>query len=51
MVAKLSRTIGEKVKVEEELELVRCRLEAKMKKNAKLLSSVNKLVEEKLGLM
>ncbi|KAI5313487.1 hypothetical protein L3X38_042663 [Prunus dulcis] len=50
MVAELSRTIRGKVKVEEKQELVRCRLEAEMKKNVELLSSVNKLAEEKLGL-
>ncbi|PQQ11222.1 uncharacterized protein Pyn_18893 [Prunus yedoensis var. nudiflora] len=48
--AELNRTTGEKAKVEEELELVRGRLEADMKKNTELLSSVNKLAADKRGL-
>ncbi|CAL2270116.1 unnamed protein product [Prunus armeniaca] len=46
---KLSKTIGEKAKVEEELLLMQDRLEAEMRKNAELLSSMNKLAEEKRG--
>ncbi|XP_021824477.1 uncharacterized protein LOC110765618 [Prunus avium] len=49
--AELNRTIGEKSKVVEELELVRGRLAAEMEKNAELLSSVNKLVADKRGLI
>ncbi|CAL8162193.1 unnamed protein product [Prunus armeniaca] len=45
--AELSRTIGEKAKMEEELLLVQSRLEAKMRKSAELRSAVNKVVEEK----
>ncbi|VVA41276.1 PREDICTED: E3 ubiquitin-ligase [Prunus dulcis] len=49
-VAELSRTIAEKAKVKEELELAQGRLEAEMKKNVVLLLSVNKLAAEKRGL-
>ncbi|CAL2272353.1 unnamed protein product [Prunus armeniaca] len=49
-VAAHRETISEKAKVEEELDLVPGRLETEMKKNVKLLSSVNKLTEEKHGL-
>ncbi|KAI5312771.1 hypothetical protein L3X38_041945 [Prunus dulcis] len=43
----LNMNIAEKAKVEEELEIFWGRLEAEMKKNAELLSSVNKLAMEK----
>lgn len=48
--AELSKTIGEKAKVEEELSLVQGQLDAEMRKNVKLLSSMDKLAEEKRGL-
>ncbi|KAI5335336.1 hypothetical protein L3X38_025469 [Prunus dulcis] len=49
-VAELSRKIGEKAKVKEELGLVCGRLETEMKKNVELLLSMNKLTEDKHGL-
>ncbi|XP_008225455.1 PREDICTED: uncharacterized protein LOC103325102 [Prunus mume] len=49
-VAELNRTIGEKPKSEDELELAVVRLEAESKKYAELMSSVSKLPEEKRNL-
>ncbi|PQP94150.1 uncharacterized protein Pyn_16105 [Prunus yedoensis var. nudiflora] len=49
-VAELKRTVGEKAKVEEELEQMRGRLEEEVKRNAELSSSLGKLWDKKRGL-
>lgn len=49
-VAKLKWTVGEKAKVEEELEQMCGRLEEEEKRNTELASSLGKLREEKRGL-